>query len=378
MYYLMNKNKPMLKLNIVNNSIKIVDEIVPLPRYLNSPDTWIVDRLNPVPRESIYMILKKAGINTLEDFDREMKAVSVTDTFWIKSDRDNYTWEKVSPHQNRLSLLAADIILNKGYIVKDIRSPSPDFKVGGTADKFWKRINNRLYLYKTNGTITNGKYPYMTIRPYCEYYAAQVAERLKIPSNYYIQYKLNANIVPNEGLKPYLYCEAFTNENIGYMPLVNTEYSRYRIDQLFKAPIASTDRDREIIASMIMLDAIIVNIDRHTENYGFIINNNTLNIMGFAPIFDQDCSLGALQRVEDGNIRRAYIELITTNRPKMGFKDFISQGKYMLKYYNFRERLKAMMPFKFERLSKSIDLPDERVHFMEYIVNNQINAILKQ
>ena len=35
-----------------------------------------------------------------------------------------------------------------------------------------------------------------------------------------------------------------------------------------------------------------------------------------------------------------------------------------------------MYPFHFDRLPKEIDLEDERIEFMEYIVNSQIKAIL--
>lgn len=379
MYYLMNKDIALFGIDIVNNSIRINNIIRQLPGYIKDIDTWIIDRINPVPRESIRKILKMYGINTLEDFEMEMKAVSVTDCFWIKSDKDKCNWSDVSPHQNRLSMIAANIILDMGYKVGDIKSPSPDFKVGGTADKFWKRINGKLYLYKTSGTISNGKYPYMTIRPYCEYYASQIAERLGIDKKLYIQYRINANEVKGEGLKPYVYCPSFTSEKYGYMPISHTYYSNYRIDNLLKEPQFNNQINREIALNMIMLDAIIVNIDRHTENYGFLIDNDTLSIKGLAPIFDNDCSLGALQRVEDDDIHEAYLSLVTNsnNRPKMGFRDYISQGKAVLDYYNFRNRLKSMYPFKFDRLPKAIDLPDERIQFMEYIVNNQIKQILK-
>ncbi|MDE5824502.1 MAG: HipA domain-containing protein, partial [Lachnospiraceae bacterium] len=42
-----------------------------------------------------------------------------------------------------------------------------------------------------------------------------------------------------------------------------------------------------------VLDYIIVNTDRHTQNYGFMMNNDTGKIERLAPLFDFNCALVA-------------------------------------------------------------------------------------
>ena len=42
-----------------------------------------------------------------------------------------------------------------------------------------------------------------------------------------------------------------------------------------------------------VLDYIIINTDRHTQNYGFMMNNDTGRLEAVAPMFDLNCALVA-------------------------------------------------------------------------------------
>lgn len=46
-------------------------------------------------------------------------------------------------------------------------------------------------------------------------------------------------------------------------------------------------------ASIPVLDYIVVNTDRHTQNYGFMMNNKNGEIEQLAPLFDFNCALVA-------------------------------------------------------------------------------------
>lgn len=39
---------------------------------------------------------------------------------------------------------------------------------------------------------------------------------------------------------------------------------------------------------MCLLDAIILNIDRHDGNFGYLVDNDKHTIVGMAPIFDNN------------------------------------------------------------------------------------------
>lgn len=42
---------------------------------------------------------------------------------------------------------------------------------------------------------------------------------------------------------------------------------------------------------MIVLDALILNTDRHMGNYGFMVDNDTMQIKRMAPMFDHNQAL---------------------------------------------------------------------------------------
>lgn len=48
---------------------------------------------------------------------------------------------------------------------------------------------------------------------------------------------------------------------------------------------------REPFNDLMIFDALVYNIDRHMNNYGFLVDNDTFKIEGMAPIFDNGCGL---------------------------------------------------------------------------------------
>ena len=374
---LMNKDIPMLDLEIYLNSVKVLRVYNELPKYMADANNWLFNRVQPISRASLVNMLKNCGINNIEQYDYSMYAISVTDTYWIKPFDKDLSWDDINPHKNSLSKLASKYILNGIYDDIDLKLPSPDYRLDGTAEKFLKHVNGKLCLYKTNGETYGGEFRYAGIRPYCEYYANQVIKALEVPDIEYVKYRINAKRLNEYEVKPYVCCDSFTNDDTGFIPIENTIFKDCDIKELL---YRTNGQNRETLLNMVMIDAITVNIDRHTENYGFTVDNNTLKLKGIAPIFDMDCSLGAITPLYDTNEnkQRAFERGLWTiqRNNRFGFSDFISQGKSVLNTLNFKSRLKNMYPFHFKRLPKDIDLPDGRIQFMEYIVNSQIKNIL--
>ena len=73
-------------------------------------------------------------------------------------------------------------------------------------------------------------------------------------------------------------CRLFTSDRYGYLPAS-------------KLP----DRDRILddarFLEMFLFDAVIFNVDRHLGNFGYIVDNDTNEIVDVAPIFDDGYGL---------------------------------------------------------------------------------------
>lgn len=366
-FILMNKDSKIAELKIVGNNIFISVIYNKIPEYINDVTNWINSRTPPIGRRNVLALLKQAQINSLTEYLRVTKAISLTDTFWVQDTEHPITWSKVNPYKNRLSKIISNIALNCEYLGGELRSPSPDYTVDGSVDKCWKRLRNGIYLFKTDGEKWSG---ITGNRPYCEYYACQVAKQLGI--NHNVQYGITVKNTDTGHLKPYTYCRAFTNEQYGYVPIAYTKYTCTPLIDLYKILI---DDDKLLLREMLLLDSIVVNFDRHEGNYGFLFNTDSFKLARMAPIFDNDCSLGPYMSLQDTSIDAAYKELINTRMPKTDLGGYIKQAKMSLTQ-ELISNMRNMYPFHFDRLPKEIDLEDERIEFMEYIVNSQIKAIL--
>lgn len=369
-YELMNKNQKIALLHVGKYSAYISEIYGYIPGNIGNIYEWIDSRTSPVGRENINILLKLADIRDKAEFLRVTHAICLTDTLWVRELGSSMKWEKVSPFTNNFSRIMSNIVLDGICKPGNLRSPSPDYTVDGTADKCWKRENSKIYLYKTSGERWSG---ITGNRPYCEYYANQVADALIEDKRHFVPYRIKVSITRQGHKKAYVYCPIFTSENRWLIPYCNSAYREYRLDELDEK-VLKNDRDKLILREMLILDSLILNYDRHDANYGILADANTYKILGLAPIFDNDCSLGnfvSLQSVN--NVHEAYLEALK-KKPRTEMGDYIDQAKWAMTS-KLKQRIRSMYPFRFKRINKRYDLEDERIQFMEYIVNSQIKAI---
>lgn len=358
-------------LDITGDSISINSIQSDRLNYIRDINKWIVSRLNPVTRDNIRKLLKLAGLASLEEYIKTSYSMSLTDTIWVKPLTDTITWDEVNPYQNSLSNIISEAALNRKYIDRNLRIPSPDYTVDGSTDKCWIREQGITYLYKTMGEKFSG---ISGNRPYCEYYASQVAHALISDKSHFISYDIEVAKTPEGYNKAYCICPAFTSLVVGYLPYEDSIYKGCTLAELDEQ--LDSMRDRQIIREMLLLDSLILNYDRHMGNYGFLIDNDTFKVKGMAPIFDQDCSLGNLVSLQSVKSYNEAYEQALQLEPRTEMGSYLDQAKWALTK-ELRQRLIEMYPFHFVRIRKDRDLDDMRITFMEYIVNTQIRRILQ-
>jgi len=126
--------------------------------------------------------------------------------------------------------------------------------------------------------------------PFNEVIACAVMRRLGIS---HVNYTLKF-----DGGKPYSLCENFVTPDTELIPA-------WRVKEAFKKDNRDSDYTHLLrccdslgivgvsaaIDKMLVLDYIISNEDRHYNNFGFVRNAETLDWLGFAPIYDSGTSL---------------------------------------------------------------------------------------
>lgn len=245
---------------------------------------WWTDRSIPASRSGVREALETLKITSTKILLVRCWGLSLSDQYWIRPEDSDLTWDSVNFFENVFSDDIGDVLFGAKKKTDGLDFSSPDNTSDGNLKKRWKIINGKRCLIK------GGSNPFRQ-QPFNEVIASEIMERLGIP---HVPY----TVMWNKGA-PYSVCEDFITENIELVPawrILKTQKkdNSTSVYQHFinccntlgiKDAVPYLDR-------MIVLDYIIANEDRHFNNFGVIRHAETLEWLGFAPIYDSGSSLG--------------------------------------------------------------------------------------
>lgn len=247
-------------------------------------NSWWTDRSIPTSRSGIREALETLNISSPKMLLARCYGLSLSDQYWIKPSGCGLSWEDINFFDNAFSDDIGDVLFGhppKGLHL-DLRSP--DNTSDGCLKKRWKIINGKRCLIK------GGSNPFRQ-QPFNEAIATGIMERLNIP---HIPY----TVIWDDG-SPYSVCEDFVTSDTDLV-------SAWRIMQIKKKEnntsvyqhfihccntLGAPDI-RQALDQMLVLDYLIANEDRHLNNFGLLRNAETLEWIGYAPIYDSGSSLG--------------------------------------------------------------------------------------
>ena len=263
-----------------NGMKDILHNIQTVKEYLSS-------RMLSLSRDNAKQIYAAFQIPQIDSTDNRVnicikcKGVSIQDSYWIKQDTTNTKWCNVNIRQNNLSDIA-DISLSGFNPTIATNAICPELTTKGLFRKGWVHIGENLYMLKSDRTnnFVNTK---------MEILASEILECFEntIESIVYAgDFKNTA-----DGLAVISICQNFVEEDYSFIEA--WEFMNYlkRCDIDFRTYCLSQWGSE--FASIPVLDYIIINPDRHTQNYGALMNNNTGKIEKLAPLFDFNCALVA-------------------------------------------------------------------------------------
>ncbi len=322
--------------------------------------SWLKSRVIPKNREFVETILSKMGLSSNDTLGiiKICKGLSLNDCYWIVEDGFDGKFEDYNLYQNRFSQTLA-LIAYTGHGSTAVRgfTSSPEFTTQGMLKKCWRRINGKIYLFKggTMGAANTGN------EPYSEFYAAQIAEAMGINHVRYGLSKWKGTLSST--------CELFTDIDTAYVPMwrfVNGD-SLIDIAEFLKGFGAEF---YERFVDMLVFDALIFNTDRHTGNFGLLVDSRTNKVKEFAPVFDNGLSLFNFAMDDDLADLKKYSK---TRLPALGgsfeeiVKNFISAQQ--------RAKLRKLINFKF-KLHSRYNLPKPRLEKIERFLQQRVNELL--
>ena len=358
-YFLMNRDEQVMLFTSEKNEygeVLLEEQDVfgtSLPLGFDDIQSFITHRQAPKHRKHILKLLRRAGCEDLEGFLRVSRALSLNDTFWVKPADSLLCWKDVSLYQNDFNEVIAQTAFDGGDYETDFSSTSPEYGTDGFYAKCWIRRENGIYLLKTGSDSHE-------IEPFSDFYASQLSEVICPEAVNYEIGEWHGKIVSC--------CPLVTSESKGYLPAIKILDARKHNKLSYLMEYFSGMGLEDAFRRMIVLDALIVNEDRHAGNYGFMVDNETQEILGMAPVFDHNRSLlygcGSQEEVS---------EYLKQQIPRIGM-DFNMAAPNLLTP-QIRKELLNLKGFHF-RLDGEFDLPKERLLMLEQVVNRQIDNIL--
>lgn len=245
---------------------------------------WWADRSIPASRSGVREALETLNLTDTKILLIRCFGLSLSDQYWIRPEGTGLTWEKINFFDNPFSDDMGDVLFGKPKKNEDFDFSSPDNTSDGYLKKRWKIANGKRCLIKGGSNLERQQ-------PFNEVIASKIMDRLGID---HVPY----NIIWEDG-EPYSVCEDFVTrdtELISAWRIMQTQkkdnstsvYQHFvNCCKSLGAPGVVPALDR-----MIVLDYIIANEDRHLNNFGLLRNAETLEWLGFAPIYDSGSSLG--------------------------------------------------------------------------------------
>lgn len=248
-------------------------------RALNS---WWLKRSIPASRTGLEEALETLNLDDAAMLLEKGCGMSLSDHYWIRPDGTQAAWENVNFFQNTFSEDIGDILLGE-RLNRNVDFNAPDNTSDGMLMKRWKIIDGKRCLLKA------GENPFHQ-QPFNEVIASCIMDRLDIP---HVSYSL---VWINE--LPYSVCEDFVTtetELVSAYRVMQTRYPRNdESDYQHYVNICKENGLQDIVHSidtMLVLDYLIANEDRHFNNFGILRNPETLQWISAAPVFDNGTSL---------------------------------------------------------------------------------------
>lgn len=301
-YYLMHKDIPVCLMEISDDGIlgnvrrnEAAAAHFPLGGQMNNMKfhDWWRDRAIPKTRHGIKNALQKLGYTSTGSVLVNNLALSLSDCYWIKPRGADLTWKDTNLFCNDFVDTFGDVTLNRDHII-DLRKKTGFDCVAsqGELQKKWCiDRDGRRYMIK-------GNYGQSYQQSLNEIFATKLHEQLGF-SNYTTYFPVQVQVDGNiDGLG--CMCYDFCSENLEcisaweLLQTVKIKQNESYYYPLKKVCLTLGMAEQDFTGFMdyqIMTDFLLTNTDRHMNNIAVMRNPDTLQILGFAPIYDSGNSM---------------------------------------------------------------------------------------
>ncbi len=329
---------------------------------------WFKGRGIPSWRDKLDLLLHRLNIYSPDELLDKAFGLSLSDQYWIKPYESNIKYDDINffDHDFDYSeFMEASLSLNSKTVMSEKSLKTPNNTTDGMLKKAWIIENNTRYLLK-------GGYKNEVLQPFNEVLASEICKRLGFD---HVTYTLDTykDIVVSK-------CPCFINKDTELITAYQVINNMNRHDSLedyedyVKVLEEHNIKDAKIkLENMYILDFLIMNEDRHLNNFGIIRDVNTLKWVDVAPIFDNGQSLNIQDYNDEEVIISGYGRLFYEIKP---FNEIIKVVKN-IKRIDI-SKLDGIVEWFDDLLHKYqniTNMSDRRINRLCILLNRQINKL---
>lgn len=247
---------------------------------------WFKGRGIPSWRDDLDLLLAKLNITSSDELLDKAFGLSLSDQYWVRQIDSNIEYKDINFFEHDFD----DSDFTNATFGDGLDSStkislfSPNNTTDGRLKKTWIIENDKRYLLK-------GAYKNEVMQPFNEVLASMICKRLGFNHVTYTLSVVNNKVVSK--------CECFINTDTEFIPAHQILHSMCEKEKAYEEYICILESKgiknvREKLENMFILDYLILNEDRHLNNFGIIRDVNTLEWIDVAPIFDNGQSLNIL------------------------------------------------------------------------------------
>ena len=239
---------------------------------------WCASRVLSLDRKYLKEILNSIGASQAStDKERAMIAISyhglsLTDVFWIKTNKEKIKYSDLSLFRHSLSGAFADVSLrgkqltaNNAELISD-KDAAGDVSTQGMAPKAWIREKSKFYLMK-DGDKRDVE---------AELLASKITDCFDVKHVKYIESSFEKKIVSKS--------QIITSEETSIVPMEYVDV--YCLNNGIDRMDLVLNHDAYSYYMMNIIDYLIGNTDRHWGNWGFLVDNKTNKLTELYPLMD--------------------------------------------------------------------------------------------
>ena len=331
---------------------------------------WFKARGIPSWRDKLDILLHRLNISAPGELLDKAFGLSLSDQYWLKPYDSNVSYDSINFFDNDfedVEFTEASLSNSSKIITNEASLKTPNNTTDGMLKKAWIIENGTRYLLKAG-------YKNETLQPFNEVLASEICKRLGFN---HVEYKIDIykDMVVSK-------CPCFITKDTEFITCNQIKSSMKRHNNIndYEDYIRVLEENgianaREKMENMYILDFLIMNEDRHLNNFGIIRDVNTLKWLDVAPIFDNGQSLNIKYYDED--------EVHISGSGRL-FYEVQSFGEIIKLVKNIKRiditKLEGLTEWFSELLHEYQDLTgysDTRIARLCFIIDSQISKLKK-